>query len=218
MLTPMRARAVFTRYSVLVGALVLGACSGEVSSPSNASSKTVQGHSMYAPSEADKALIGVVDGTYSVTFDPTKDESFALGPNHLDIPAYGVCNLLTSGYGAAYWDKPCNPQLLPVTLTVVIKNATSDHPSINFFPAMRFNPSKSVQLFMYAPHVSPTDAKNWLMSYCPDLGACFDESLMDTSLATAIDYSNDMLFRRVKHFSGYTVAERADDGTIIAGQ
>lgn len=218
MLTPKLARAVFTRYSVLVGALILGACSGEVSSPAKASLKTLQGTSMYAPSDADKALIGVVDGTYSVTFDPTKDESFALGPNHLDIPANGICDLVTSGYGAAYWDKACTPQVLPVTLTVVIANAASDHPSINFYPAMRFSPSKTVQLFMYAPNVTPTDAKNWLMSYCPDLGACFDESLTDTSLATVIDYGHDMLFRRVKHFSGYTVAERADDGSIISGQ
>ena len=218
MLTPKRARAVFTHYSVLVGALVLGACAGEVSSPGKVGLKTLQGNSMYAPSDADKALIGVTDGTYSVTFDPTKDESFALGPNHLDIPANGICNLVTSGYGSAYWDKPCTPQVLPVTLTVVIANAASDHPSINFYPAMRFNPSKTVQLFMYAPKVSPTDAKNWLMSYCPDLGACFDESLTDTSLATVIDYSHDMLFRRVKHFSGYTVAERSDDGAIVSGQ
>jgi hypothetical protein len=218
MLTPKLARAFFTRYSVVVGALILGACSGEVSSPASANSKTVQGTSMYAPSEADKALIGVVDGTYSVRFDPTRDQSFALGPNHLDIPAKSICNLVTSGYGAAYWDQPCTPQTMPVTLTVVIANAASDHPSINFFPAMRFNPSKTVQLFMYAPKVTPTDAKNWLMSYCPDLGACFDESINDTSLATVIDYNHDVLFRRVKHFSGYTVAERSDDGSINSGQ
>lgn len=218
MLTPMTARAVLARYTLLAGALLLAACSGEVSSPAAAPSTTLQAPSMYAPSDADKALIGVVDGTYAVTFDPAKDVSFALGPNHLNIPANGICNLLTSGYGAAYWDAPCTPQTAPVTLTVIIANAASDHPSIKFYPAMRFNPAKTVHLFMYAPHVSPTDAKNWLMSYCPDLGACFDESKTDTSLSTFIDYTNDMLFRRVKHFSGYTVAERADDGTIISGQ
>ncbi|MDQ2664950.1 MAG: hypothetical protein M3Z05_02970 [Gemmatimonadota bacterium] len=173
---------------------------------------------MYAPTAADKAMIGVVDGTYSVTFDPNQSESFALGPNHLDIPAGAVCDLLTSGYGAAYWDAPCDPETHPVTLTVVIQNAASDHPGINFYPAMSFNPSKSVELYMYAPNVSVTDAKNWLMSYCPDLGGCFDESATDHSLSTVIDYTNDMLFRRVKHFSGYTVAERGEDGTIISGQ
>ena len=97
-----------------------------------------------------------------------------------------------------------------MTLTVVIKNAASANPSIQFFPAMRFNPTKSVQLFMYAPNVSATDGKNWKMLYCPDLGACFDESATDASLTTSIDYSHNVLFRRVKHFSGYTVAELTD--------
>ncbi|MEP6992033.1 MAG: hypothetical protein ABJA80_13965 [bacterium] len=169
---------------------------------------------MFVPSASAKALIGVADGTYAVTFDPTRDQQFYLGPNHLSMPAYSICNLLTSGYGVDYWDRSCSPQTLPVTLTVVIKNAASDNPSIQFFPAMRFNPAKTVQLFMYAPKVSRTDAKNWLMFYCPDGGACLDESLKDTSLITNIDYYNNVLFRRVKHFSGYTVAERSDDASL----
>ena len=75
---------------------------------------------------------------------------------------------------------------------------------------MRFNPTKLVQLFMYAPNVSRNDAKTWKMLYCPDVGGCFDETLTDPSLGTSIDYTNNVLFRRVKHFSGYTVAERTD--------
>ena len=162
---------------------------------------------MFVPSVSAKSLIGVADGTYAVLVDPTSDQSFNLGPNHLDIPAGAICNLLKSGYGPKYWDRPCTSQVLPVELTVTIKNAKSDHPSIDFFPAMRFNPKKTVQLFMYAPHVSQQDAKNWQMFYCPDHGGCFDESLTDRSLLTSIDYTNNVLFRRVKHFSGYTVAE-----------
>ncbi len=99
------------------------------------------------------------------------------------------------------------PETSPIVLTVIIKNASSDHPSIDFYPAMRFNPNKTMQLFMYAPNVSVNDAKNWQMLYCPDFGSCFNESLYDSSLQTRIDYSNNVLFRRVKHFSGYTVAE-----------
>ena len=219
MLTPMQARAVLTRCTVLAGALLLGACAGDVSSPSAAPSKTVEGTSMYAPTDAQKALVGVSDGTYSVTFDPTHKQSFALGPNHLDIPRNAVCDLVSSGYGTSYWDKPCSTQVAPVKLTIVIKNAASEHPSINFFPELRFNPTKMVELFMYAPNVSVNDSKNWLMLYCPDIGACYDESLTDRSLATVIDYRTNMLFRRVKHFSGYTVAERAVDAVeSIVGQ
>ena len=212
MFRPTKARNVAARFTLIAGTLLMGACSGDVTAPAAAPvRRSVEATSMFVPSAAAKALIGVVDGTYAVTFDPTHDQSFWLGPNHLSMPANSICDLATSGYGAAYWNHGCTPQTLPVTLTVVIKNAASSNPSIQFYPAMRFNPYKTVQLFMYAPNVSRTDAKNWLMFYCPDLGKCVDESLTDTALTTNIDYDNNVLFRRVKHFSGYTVAERADE-------
>jgi hypothetical protein len=205
---PMQARPIASRLT-LVAALLVGACSGEVTSPAASTPiKAVEATSMHVPTVSQKALIGVVDGTYAVVFDPTRNQSFSLGPNRLDIPAYSVCNLLTSGYGEDYWNRSCSPQHLPVTLTVIIKNSQSQHPEIQFFPAMRFNPTKSVQLYIYAPRVSRDDAKNWLMLYCADKGGCKDESEKDKDLTTFIDYNNNVLFRRVKHFSGYVVAER----------
>lgn len=209
---PMQARPIASRLTLLA-ALFLGACSNEVTSPAaTAPTRAIEASSMFVPTAAQKALIGVVDGTYAVVFDPTRAQSFALGPNRLDIPANAVCNLLTSGYGAGYWNRSCLPQTLPVTLTVVIKNSQSDRPEVQFFPAMRFDPTKSVQLFMYAPKVSRDDAKNWLMLYCADKGGCTDESATDADLTTFIDYTNNVLFRRVKHFSGYVVAENGDGG------
>jgi hypothetical protein len=207
MLLPKKAPTHARRLILLSTALFLGACSVDKSTAPASQVSAKSETSMFVPSDASKALIGVVDGTYSIVVDPTQNQSFNLGPNHLDIPAYGICDLLLSGYGAQYWDRNCTPQRAPVTITVIIKNASSDHPSIDFYPAMRFNPSKTVQLFMYAPNVSSTDAKNWQMLYCPDFGGCFDESLYDSQLVTKIDYRNNVLFRRVKHFSGYTVAE-----------
>ncbi|CAN5564596.1 hypothetical protein BH09GEM1_BH09GEM1_44610 [soil metagenome] len=206
MLMPKKAPTHARRLAVMACAVMLGACSAEVTSPP-ASESAVSTPSMFAPSASAKSLVGVADGTYSVMIDPTRDQSFDLGPNHLDIPADGICSLGRSGYGPRYWDKPCWPEQGPLELTVIIRKADSSHPSIDFFPAMRFNPRKSVRLFMYAPRVSTQDAKNWQMLYCPDKGGCFDESLTDRSLLTSIDYTNNVLFRRVKHFSGYTVAE-----------
>ena len=212
---PTMARTSTTRFALLVGAMFLGACAGESTAPAASSRpRAVEATSMFVPSASAKALIGVVDGTYAVTFNPMQNQSFSLGPNHLDIPAGAVCNLLTSGYGADYWNRPCTPQTLPVTLTVVIKNSQSAHPEVQFFPAMRFNPTKTVQLFMYAPHVSRDDAKNWLMFYSPDKGGKIDESLKDSDLTTYIDYTHSVLFRRVKHFSGYVVAENSEDGAL----
>ena len=206
MLMPTKAPTLLLRFVAVTSALVLGACSADVTSPPAASS-AVSTPSMFVPSASAKSLVGVVDGTYSVIVNPNHDQSFNLGPNHLDIPAGAICDLVHSGYGAKTWDKPCTPETEPVVLTVVIKNASSAHPSIDFYPAMRFNPKKTVQLFMYAPRVTQEEAKNWLMYYCPDRGGCIDESLSDKSLLTSIDYEHNVLFRRVKHFSGYTVAE-----------
>ena len=209
MFKPMKARTAL-RFALLAGAAVLGACSSEVTSPPATPLHVNEATSMFVPSAATRALIGVADGTYAVTFDPSQDQRFYLGPNFLSLPANSVCNLQTSGYGAAYWDASCTPQTGAMTLTVVIKNAASSNPSIQFYPAMRFNPTTLVQLFMYAPNVNPSDGKKWKMWYCPDVGACLDESVTDASLTTSIDYSHNVLFRRVKHFSGYTVAELID--------
>lgn len=210
---PMPARHLVPRVTLLATALFVGACAGEVTSPAASTPpRAIEASSMFVPSASTRALIGVADGTYTLTFDPTEAQSFSLGPNHLDIPADAVCDLLTSSYGADSWNRPCSTQKLPITLTVIIKNAQSTHPGMQFFPAMRFNPKKTVQLFIYAPKISKHDEKNWLMLYCPDKGKCIDESLADKDLTTYIDHANDVLFRRVKHFSGYVVAENSDDG------
>ena len=198
----------------IAGGLLIGACAGEVTGPAAASHEAT---SMFVPSDAAKALIGVADGIYKVTFDPRKDQSIPLGPNKISIPRNSVCNLASSGYGVDYWNRDCEPETQPINLVITIKNASSMHPSMDFAPAMRFNPEKDVQLFMFAPKVSKDDAKNWLMFYCPNRGPCVDESLRDRELTTNIDRQSNMLFRRVKHFSGYTVAERTVDGLLPDG-
>lgn len=204
MRTPMQARSTAIRYTLFACAALLGACKGEMTAPSAAApAKSVEAVSKFVPTAAQKALIGVVDGTYSVTVDPRVNQSLSLGPNHLDIPANSICNLLTSGYGTSTWNNACTPQTLPVTITVVIKNSQTDKPQIDFYPAMRFNPSKNVELFMYVPRVNASDANNWVMKYCNDLGMCIDESTVDKDLVTRVDRDASVLFRRIKHFSGY---------------
>jgi hypothetical protein len=200
--------------------------------PSNASHATTpEAKSSFVPSAAQKALIGVTDGTYHVAFNPQQNQVLSLGPNRLEIPANAVCALGTSGYGAAFWNAPCTPETGPVQLTVTVRNAASDNPSVDFQPAMRFNPSKNVQIFFYVPNVSQEDAKNWVITYCPNGGSgsfstsgsgstsgtsgkCVNEALTDPDLRTYVDYSASVLFRRLKHFSRYQV----DSGGVIYGE
>jgi hypothetical protein len=207
---PMPAR---TRTSTIVAlamtSALLVACAGESTGPN--APGALPSHQLSVV-DANKALSGVSDGTYSVTFDPMRDQRFFLGPNSLTIPAGSVCALDgSSGYGAGYWNLPCVSERNPVTIRVVIRNATSDHPGIEFYPAMRFNPTRSVQLSIYAKHASRGNADALAMLYCAENGACVDEAKTDADLVTHLDSSHNQVFRRIKHFSGYVVWSFADD-------
>jgi hypothetical protein len=177
---------------------------------------TAERTSTFAPTAAQKALIGVTDGTYRVTFNPQQSQVFSLGPNRLEIPANAVCDMGTSGYGSSFWNLPCTPETRPITLTVTVKDASSDKPSVDFQPAMRFNPQTVVSIYFYVPRVTREDARNWVITYCPNSGSgsgkCVNEAQADPDLRTYIDYDNNILFRRLKHFSRFAV----DDGGWLA--
>jgi hypothetical protein len=202
------------------------ACGTDVTAPTPAvpltGSRTPEARSSFSPTEANKALVGVADGVYTVTFNPAVNQVFALGPNRLEIPANAVCNLTTSGYGSAYWNRPCSPETKPVTLTVTVKDAKSSNPQVDFQPAMRFNPDTKVSIYFYVRDVSRQKAKDWTILYCPllansgkDSNGCVNESLTDTDLTSYVDYRASVLFRRIKHFSAYKVS---DDSGYLIGQ
>lgn len=164
------------------------------------------------------------DGTYSVMLDPNVDNTLVMAGNTLVVPASSVCDLGTSGYGPALWDAPCLPQVRPVQLTVTVNSNSGAGASIDFNPALRFSPLNKVMLTLSAPSVSVQDAKNWVILYCPtttsstsgsgsggsgggkDGNKCVNEALNDKDLQTFIDYDAKQLFRRIKHFSMYTVS------------
>ena len=230
----------FRILAVLLGGGIVvasSACSvdSKTIAPSSASQvTTAERTSPFVPTAAQKALIGVADGTYKFTFDPKQDQVFSLGPNRLEIPAWSVCKLGITSYGPAFWNAPCTPQTTPVQLTVSVKNAASDHPSVDFQPAMRFSPQKVVSLYFYVPNVSQQDAQNWVITYCPNAGSgstglttsnsgsgssgssggCVNEALTDPDLQTFVDHDASVLFRRLKHFSRYQV----DDSGWLSGE
>lgn len=214
---PMMARSRASTLTMLATAsLLLAACAGEATAPAAPTHASQERTSPFAPTTAERALVGVSDGFYTVTFDPRRDQSFSLGRNHLDIPKNSVCDLVDSGYGVESWNQPCSPERGPVTISVTISDAQSDHPRIDFQPAMRFNPATNVELYIYAKHVSMDDADNFVMQYCGESGDCVDESLLDNDLQTYIDKKASVVFRRIKHFSGYVVAERSSDAGFFS--
>lgn len=207
---PMMARARVTTLTMLTAAgVLLAGCAGETTAPGAPAGASQLSKSPFAPTAAQKSLVGVTDGVYTFTIDPSEDQSLALGPNHLDIPANSVCDLATTRYGVQYWNDRCSPETAPVTITAVVRNADSNSPSIDFFPAMRFNPRNKVNLYIYMPTGLNDFAKQWTVQYCSSAYRCYDESRVDRDLNTFIDVDNSVVFRRIKHFSGYVVAERA---------
>jgi hypothetical protein len=206
------------------------ACSVDTGTPTTAPFASTQ---QLAPSFArgsggtstgGAATSGAVANSLNVTFDPSVDQHIALGPNRIDIPANAVCEVGKSGYGPTYWNLPCTPETKSVTLTITVTGAGTDTASVDFQPAMRFNPARVVTLNFFVSSLTKAATRNWDILYCSSTTSgtsgkgsggsgtgggkkCVNEALTDHDLSTHADYANSSLFRRIKHFSVYQVQD-----------
>jgi hypothetical protein len=200
---PMMARyRVSTLTALALSAMLLAGCAGDSIAPAKVQTSQVK-TSPFVPTAAQKALVGVSDGSYQFEIDPSKDERLQLGASRLEIPANSVCNIAESTYGPAFWNDECALQTEPFTVTAVVRNAATDHPSVDFEPALRFSPSKQVELYLYVTDQATLDASR-VVKYCNAEG-CVDESIDDSSVASSVDLENRVVFRRIKHFSGFII-------------
>ena len=210
---PMKARSI-ARLSTLVAAssLVLSACSSEITAPPTSSlsptaanlTQTVR----FNPSVAKKLVPSGKTQTYVFTIDPNVDNTLMMGAHAVTIPASAVCSLAGSSYGLGTWNTACTAERLPFTITATIFG-NADGGRLEFSPALRFSPTTNVQIWMYSKKASPSDKAILSILYCPtmDKKSCYDESLTDASLAVDYNRKDNVVFRRIKHFSGYVVAE-----------
>lgn len=212
---PMKARSI-ARISTLVAAssLVLSACSSEVTAPPSTFSPTEANltQSVRFNSSVGKKLVpnGRTE-TFVFTINPSVDNTLMMGAHALTIPASAVCSLVGSGYGAGTWDNACTAERAPFTITATIYGNT-DGGRVEFQPALRFNPSTTVEIWMYSKKASASSTHILNILYCPtgEKKSCYDEALTDGSLVTNYNRKDNVVFRRIKHFSGYVVAERID--------
>jgi len=205
---PMMARYRISTLTLLtVAGVLLTGCADSIK-PAALQKTSELRTSPFTPTPAQKALVDVADGTYSFLIDPSQPQSLQLGPSHLDIPANAVCDLASSSYGPDHWDDACAAQTDTFTVTAVVRNAATDHPSVDFEPALRFSPDANVGLFLYVTDDATLDASR-TVKYCNAEG-CVDESLTDPSVASSVDLVNRVVFRRIKHFSGFIVLSLMD--------
>jgi hypothetical protein len=168
-------------------------------------STTRLGISPFSPSSA-LLKASIPDGVYVFRVDPDNDETLRMGTSLLVLPANSICRLGKSGYGPDYWNQPCDTEKKSLTITVVSSGSNTKHPRVDFTPELRFNPKKTVTLYMYGKGLTKEDATNSVMYYCGS-HSCVNEALKDPSLTSYVDTRVSVIYRRIKHFSGYMVAE-----------
>jgi hypothetical protein len=174
-----------------VGLGFAGACSDSISAPTSEVSVKVP------------AAYTVVLGVKSFRYDHNKGVTQRLGDHVLVIPAGGICDPATSGYGPGTWENACAPLTHSIIITATTYADADGHPYIDFQPALRFVPTKETDL--YLKDGIRTDGTMLTIDYCTATG-CTDESINDPSLATHRVGNSRILVRRIKHFSGYNIA------------
>ena len=187
----------FRPAGIAVLALTLAACSDIATAPRHAAPRL-------SPTSAALANTGAPTDTSvaRVTVGPYTSVTMMINSHKLVVPAGAVCDPATSGYGEAYWDSPCSVAR-SVTITAKSWRLPNGRPHVEFSPALRFAPGKTVTL--YLTDRSIVSDPSAVILYC-DAFTCVDESIGDPSLATYRDGTKGYVYRRIKHFSGYNIA------------
>jgi hypothetical protein len=147
---------------------------------------------------------------FSITIDPWRATSYDLGAgNAIEFPAGSVCDPDHTTYGSTEWDKPCAAARRPVTVSVKAWLDAAGHPSIDFSPNIRFVPSALPAGWVnltFADERAAFDAAFEILT-CRSAGEqCNLESTQDSTLETRRNAVTRKVTRRIKHFSGYSVA------------
>jgi hypothetical protein len=175
-------------------ALTLAACSDAPVDPaSKASTLTPEGAHL---------TIASTSVTTAVLYPQYDNVYVSVEGHRIVIPAYSICQVGVSGYGPGYWDAPCAPQTAPVVFTIVTTTDTDGSSSVKVQPDVRFAPGKTVMAYFKDPKGSVTPGS--FIAYCTLLG-CSDEGKKDAAMTTYRDPSQGIIYRRLKHFSGYNV-------------
>lgn len=139
---------------------------------------------------------------------------FSIGVHGVWFPANSICDPALSSYGPSEWDKPCTTITAPIRIRAEIREHNGlpyvvFTPDIRFAPATRkgkdVDPKKFVNLYMYVGQSSASGAYD--IRWVANEGARpVTEAESDPSMQTKRMFGGQVVYRRVKHFSGYLVA------------
>lgn len=194
---------------LIAGAAMLAAACRDAIAPTrsvDASALVVAGRTGLASAKRQRPPTGTV---FTQTFSiPAAGGKLRVGDFWLDFPANSVCNPATSGYGKRFWDKPCATINVdfPITATYWWENGEA---FIEFFPDIRFDPSKLVLISSKRPALIGVSGISgyqiWYWTRGLKGRTRIDEAVADKSVRTLFDPVTGEVFRRVKHFSGISL-------------
>lgn len=206
---------------VLAGAVTLtAACSA---ADQSVAPQARQSLPLGAPSP-DVIMDFVAPDSVSVDFTVTSTGGmFVLGNHAVFFPEGAICDPATSSYGPGEWDKPCTPLAQPLQFHAEVRAADDGQTWIDFTPAVRFvptdDPARTVWVMIKAgTDVTSDNYQDFGMLWMPNgkTDEVVNEAATDPSLRTYVDVTRDVVFRRVKHFSGYLVGSTIEgaEGTL----
>ena len=200
----------------IVAALTVGGCTD-----STAPTSPPRGISVGPDGRPDLKPGSLFGGFRTTTFTVTSDGgSFDIGNVFtVNFPANSICDPTSSSYGPGTWDAPCAPLAdgQSITIKATYGFTLTGGPVVDFSPALRFNPNTNVTLTtaVYAPVLTffrsyflanPSALRYFGVYYTPDFGATgYTDAGYDLSQITHINLSTGLVWRRIKHFSGYNV-------------
>jgi hypothetical protein len=168
--------------------------------------------------------VGGSSRTGSIVLTPQGGD-YLLGGFLLHVPAGAVCDPTSTQYGPAFWDDQCTPISAPIRLQVEVTQKYGRQ-WIDFKPNLRFAPSSDpsnwVTLLTWRPRselsssFSRRQMRQYALLYAPEIGATpLDEGTIDATMVTIIRMGDGLIWRRLKHFSGFTISlGRACDPTV----
>ena len=205
-----RSTSSFMRLTLITAVALLAACSAA----DQAVAPTVKHAARPAGAPSlDVITNSVASDSLSADFTVTPSGGmFVLGSNAVYFADHSICDPETSSYGPGHWDDPCEPLDRPMDFHAEVRHNDAGQTWVDFTPAVRFVPSadanQTVWMLMKAgTDVTTENYDNFGMEWMPNGSPEFavNEASSDSDLKTYVDLDRDVVFRRVKHFSGYVV-------------
>lgn len=156
------------------------------------------------------------DGRQTFTVGANGGSYNVAGLFNVNFPAGSICDPALSSYGEGTWDSSCASLGRNIQVTATVR-LTAGGLAVDFQPELRFAPNKVVTIStdLFAPMIRanreffakyPSTLRPLAMYYSPFLGSSrVPDYVSDRSLVTHIDLVTGRIWRRVKHFSGYSV-------------